>query len=89
MNAFTAAEEAFKNGHEKGYREGYEKGFDEGARQNVPPTGFWKWTSEGHRVCSKCGMLEPAVLAGAHAVYESEKRYCFYCGARLIYPEEQ
>ena len=89
MNAFTATEEAFKNGYEKGYQEGYEKGFDEGARQNVPPTGFWKWTSDGNRVCSKCGMLEPDSLPGACTLYPSEKHYCFYCGARLIYPEEQ
>ena len=89
MNAFTASEEEFKNGYEKGYREGYSVGFDEGAQQNAPPTGFWKWTPEGNRVCSKCGMLEPDSLPGACAINPSEKRYCFFCGARLIYPKGQ
>ena len=81
MQMQDACELAFKNG----YSEGYEKGVEEAGGK----LGYWKWTKEGDRVCSRCGMLEPDCLPGACVIWPNEKRYCFHCGARLIYPEEQ
>lgn len=74
---------------ELSYKNGYEKGFADGVANAELKCGFWKWTKDGDRMCSECGMLEPDSLPGACAIYKPEKRYCFYCGARLIYPEEQ
>ena len=81
MQMQDACELAFKNG----YSEGYEKGVEEAGGK----LGYWKWTKDGDRVCSRCGMLEPDCLPGACVIWPKEKRYCFHCGARLIYPEEQ
>ena len=55
-----------------------------------PPAsmGVWKWTSNGNRECPNCGMLEPNCLPGGGAIYDDEKRYCFYCGTRLFHPDE-
>ena len=55
-----------------------------------PPASFgvWKWTPDGNRVCSNCGMLEPDSLPGGCNIWLDEKRFCFYCGTRLLRPEE-
>ena len=53
------------------------------------PFGFWKWTSDGNRVCSNCGMHEPDCLPGGCVIWDDEKRFCFHCGTRLIYPERE
>ena len=97
MNTYATNELAYMDGYEqgydKGYDDGYNEGFDKGYHQAVETIGvrigFWKYTSDGSRKCSECGMLEPDSLPGACTIYEPEKRYCFYCGARLIYPEKQ
>lgn len=81
-------ENGYRAGHEEGYDIGWEDGYKAGKEINRT-TGFWKWTKDGNRICSECGMLEPDSLPGACAIYPSEKRYCFFCGARLIYPREQ
>lgn len=52
------------------------------------PIGVWKWTPDGNRVCSNCGMLEPDSLPGGCAIWDNEKRYCFHCGARLLMPNK-
>lgn len=89
MDEHTFGELAFKNGYDKGYEEGFNKGYSQAVDAVGQKLGFWKWTKDGDRICSCCGMLEPDSLPGACAIYKPEKRYCFYCGARLIYPEEQ
>ena len=81
MDKYTVSEISYKNG----YKKGYEAGIEEAGGK----LGCWKWTKDGNRQCSICGMLEPDSLPGACAIYKPEKRYCFHCGARLIYPEEQ
>ena len=81
MDKFILQEVAYNNGYEKGYADGF--------AEASPKMGFWKWTKDGDRVCSECGMLEPDCLPGACAIHKPEKRFCFFCGARLIYPEEQ
>ena len=86
MDAYTASEISYNNGYEKGYKDGFADGSKDGNGQRI---GFWKWTKDGNRVCSHCGTLEPDSLPGACAIYSSEKRYCFFCGTRLIYPKGQ
>lgn len=81
MDEYTISELSYKNG--------YEKGFADGVASTERKFGFWKWTKDGNRICSECGMLEPDSLPGACAIYKPEKRFCFFCGTRLIYPEEQ
>ena len=53
-----------------------------------PQLGVWKWTPDGNRVCSNCGMLEPDRLPGGCAIWDDEKRYCFHCGTRLLMPNK-
>lgn len=75
MKPYEATEQSYKNG----YKDGYNKAVEEGAIK----LSFWKMNSDGDKVCAKCGMLEPDCLPGACAIYPHEKRYCFYCGARM------
>lgn len=93
MNAYDAAEQGFKNGYNEGYNKGHEDGYKKGYEDallevDVPGTGVWKWTKEGDKICSNCGMLEPDCLPGACVIWPQEKRYCFYCGTRLLQPED-
>ena len=50
---------------ELAYKNGYSKGYEEGIKEAGGKLGFWKWTKDGNRICSECGMLEPDSLPGA------------------------
>ena len=58
------------------------------APNNSGTLGVWKYDSEGDLHCSKCGMTEPDSLPKGCAIWPKEKRFCFYCGARLLHPDE-
>lgn len=58
------------------------------APNNSGTLGVWKYDSEGDLHCSKCGMTEPDSLPKGCTIWPEEKRFCFYCGARLLHPDE-
>ncbi len=89
MDKMMIAEEAYKNGYKRGFEEGRQKGYEDALLEiDVPATGVWKWNADGNKTCSNCGMLEPDCLPGASVIWPQEKRYCFYCGTRLLQPED-
>lgn len=80
MKSYDIAEQSYKNGYEKGFQAGYNKAVEEGQLR----TSFWKWAPDGDKICAECGMLEPDCLPGACVIWPHEKRYCFYCGRKMI-----
>ena len=58
------------------------------APNNSGTLGVWKYDSEGNLHCSKCGMTEPDSLPKGCIIWSEEKRFCFYCGARLLHLDE-
>lgn len=55
---------------------------------NSRTLGVWKYDSEGNLHCSKCGMMEPDSMPKGCTIWPDEKRYCFFCGARLLHPND-
>lgn len=95
MDPYTLQEQAYQRGYEKGFEDGRAEGFKAGYNQSITDgiqdnagIGVWKWNKDGDLVCSNCGMLEPDSLAHGCTIWPQEKRFCFYCGTRLLRPEE-